>query len=196
MYKKVLTACAGFVVLLLVSGMAFAGVPCAGTTTVTATGDDVCAPGAAVCPGGDLHNVIVTVTVRDCYGAPLSGLMVDVSPGPTGPPPDFCFCDSVKTVGPTDVTGTTSATYSRFGGCGSLQFYATIGTVVAGPSPAITIGSPDNNGDCQVDLIDFGNFAVQYFTANTCSDYNCDGIVDLIDFGIFAVHYFHSCINP
>jgi hypothetical protein len=192
MYKKVLTACAGFVVLLLVSGMAFAGVPCAGTTTVTATGNGVCAPGAAVCPGGDLQTVTVTAVVRDCYGAPLSGLYVDFSPGTPG----FCFCDSVKTAGPTDVTGTTSATYIRFGGCGSLQFNATIGTVVAGPSPGITIGSPDNNGDCAVDLIDFGNFAVAYFTTDSCHDFNCDGIVDLIDFGIFAVHYFHSCTNP
>ena len=88
MYKKVLTACAGFAVLLLVSSMAFAGVPCAGTTTVVATGDDVCAPGAAVCPAGDLHTVNVVVTVRDCYGAPLSGQYVDVSPAGVAPAAD------------------------------------------------------------------------------------------------------------
>ena len=192
MYKKVLTACAGFVVLLLISSMAFAGVPCAGTTTVVASGDDVCAPGAVVCPAGDLQTVNVVVTVRDCYGTPLQGLYVDVSPGTPG----FCFCDSVKTVGPTDVTGTTTASYVKFGGCGDLQFFATIGTVVAGPSPAITIGSPDGNGDCQVDLVDFGIFAGNYFSSDACSDYNCDGIVDLVDFGIFASHYFHSCTNP
>jgi hypothetical protein len=195
MYKKVLTACAGFVVLLLVSGMAFAGVPCAGTTTVVASGTGVCAPGAAVCPGGDLQTVNVVVTVRDCYGAPLAGVYVDVSPAGV-PPAVFCFCTPVKTVGPTDALGQTTASYTRFGGCGGLQFYATMGTVVAGPSPAITIGSPDGNGDCQVDLVDFGKFAVQYFTTNTCSDYNCDNLVDLVDFGIFAVHYFHDCTNP
>ena len=189
MYKKVLTACAGFVVLLLVSGMAFAGVPCAGTTTVVATGDDVCAPGAAVCPAGDLHTVNIVVTVRDCYGAPLSGQMVDVF----STTPGFCFCVSPQTVGPTDVTGTTTAYYTEFGGCGGVQFYATIGTVTAGPSVAITIGSPDGDGDCDVDLVDFGIFANNYFSAATCSDYNCDGIVDLIDFGIFANHYFHAC---
>jgi hypothetical protein len=178
--------------LLLVSGMAFAGVPCAGTTTVVASGDAVCAPGAAVCPAGDLHTVNVVVTVRDCYGTPLSGLYVDVSPAGVAPAV-FCFCDSVKTVGPTDVTGTTTAAYDDFGGCGDLQFYATIGTVIAGPSAAITIGSPDGNGDCQVDLVDFGIFASNYFSTDSCSDYNCDGIVDLVDFGIFASHYFHTC---
>lgn len=192
MYKKVLTACAGFVVLLLVSGMAFAGVPCAGTTTVVASGDNVCAPGAAVCPAGDLHTVNVVVTVRDCYGAPLSGQYVDVSPAGVVPAV-FCFCDSVKTVGPTAIDGTVTASYTEFGGCGDLQFYATIGTVIAGPSPAITIGSPDGDGDCDVDLVDFGIFAGNYFSSNSCSDYNCDGIVDLIDFGIFAAHYFHTC---
>jgi hypothetical protein len=174
MYKKVLTACAGFVVLLLVSGMAFAGVPCAGTTTVSATGDS-----------GDLHTVLVTVTVRDCYGTPLAGQTVDFSPAGVAPAV-FCFCDSVKTAGPTDVNGQTTASYADFGGCGDLQFYATIGTVVAGPSPAITIGSPDSDGDCDVDLVDFGKFASAYFGTDTCYDYNCDGTVDLIDFGIFA----------
>jgi hypothetical protein len=195
MSKKVLTACAGFVVLLGISGMAFAGVPCAGTTTVVATGTGICAPDAVVCPGGDLQSVDVTVTVMDCYGAPLAGLYVDVSPAGVAPAV-FCFCDSVKTVGPTDALGQVTATFTRFGGCGSLTFFGTIGTVVAGPSPAITIGSPDGTGDCVVDLIDFGKFAVQYFTTNTCSDYNCDGVVDLIDFGIFAVHYFHDCTHP
>ncbi len=189
MYKKVLTACAGFVVLLLVSGMAFAGVPCAGTTTVTASGDDVCAPGAAVCPQGDLHSVNVLVTVRDCYGAPLSGQMVGVFSTSAG----FCFCTSPVTAGPTDALGQATAVVSDFGGCGDVQFYASIGIVTAGPSPAITIGSPDGDGDCDVDLVDFVKFATNYFTAATCSDLNCDGLVDLIDFVIFASHYFHVC---
>jgi len=192
MYKKVLTACAGFVVLLLISGMAFAGVPCAGTTTVTATGDGVCAPGAAVCPAGDLQGVDVTVTVRDCYGTPLPNQMVDVS-GSAVSPAIFCFCVSPKTVGPTDALGQATAHFDDFGGCGDVQFYATIGIVVAGPSPAITIGSPDADGTCLVNLIDFGVFAANYFTTATCSDYDCSGLVDLIDFGVFAAHYFHGC---
>jgi hypothetical protein len=193
MYKKVLTACAGFVVLLMISGMAFAGVPCAGTTSVVAYGDNVnCAPGAAVCPAGDYGQLVtVDVTVRDCYGTPLAGETVTVTPvGATG---SFCFCDSSKVVGPTDALGETSATWNDFGGCGTLTFTATIGTVTAGPSAAITIGSPDNNGDCAVNLVDFGNFASHFLTTTTCSDYNCDGIVDLVDFGNFASHFLHAC---
>jgi hypothetical protein len=189
MYKKVLAACAGFVVLLLISGMAFAGVPCAGTTTVTASGGGVCAPGAAVCPAGDLDIVTVTATVRDCYGAPLAGLYVDFSPSGSG----FCFCDSVQTAGPTDVSGTASATYQYFGGCGSLQFYGTVNAVVVGPSPAIAIASPDGDGNCVVNLSDFGAFAGAYLTTQACQDYNCDGTVNLSDFGLFAGHYLHAC---
>jgi len=192
MYKKVLTACAGFVVLLLVSSMAFAGVPCAGTTTVTATGNGDCAPGAIVCPQGDADIVTVTVTVRDCYGTPVAGQYVDVSPaGVMGSA--FCFCDSVKTVGPTSASGVITAQYQYFGGCGDLQFFATIGVVIAGPSPAITIGSPDGDGTCAVNLSDFGLFANNYFTSASCSDYFCNGVVDLPDFGYFVNHYFDTC---
>jgi hypothetical protein len=195
MYKKVFAACAGFAVLVMVSGMAYAGVPCAGTTSVSATGNSVCAPGAAICPLGDMDIVTVTVVVRDCYGGPLQNQIVTVEAWPTDCPECFCFCpgEDSKVVGPTDATGTTTATFRYFGGCGELYFYATVGGITAGPSPAIYIASPDNNADCIVDLIDFGTFAQHYLSANPCSDYNCDGIVDLIDFGTFAQHYLHTC---
>ena len=199
MYKKVLTACAGLILLL--SGVALAGIPCAGTTSIVATGNSSCAPGAAICPNGDYDQVDVTVTVRDCYGTPLAGENVIVS---TIDP--FCYCpdgepapndfEDTKMVGPTDVLGQVVATFKKYGGCGNQQFYATIGAVNAGPSVAIYIASPDNNGDCIVDLIDFGNFALVFFGTDPCSDYNCDGIVDLIDFGNFALHFFHSCTFP
>jgi hypothetical protein len=202
MYKKVLTACAGLI--LLVSGMALAGVPCASTTTIVATGDSTCAPGAAICPNGDYDNVIVTVTVRDCYGTPLPGHTAVVQASPAGAP--FCYCpdgepppndyEDTKISPATNGAGVTTVVFAKFGGCGDMQFYAQVGTVLAGPSVAIYIASPDNNGDCVVDLIDFGNFATGYFGTDPCHDYNCDGVVDLIDFGNFATHYFHTCTFP
>jgi len=206
MYKKVLTACAGLV--LLITGVALAGVPCAGTTTVVAAGNGAqapdCAPGAVICPNGDYDQVVVTVTVRDCYGTPLAGRMVTVSASPAGPP--FCFCpdgedppndyEDTKEVGPTDALGQTQATFAKFGGCGNMSFYATIGTVTAGPSTDVFIASFDIGNDCEVELIDFGEFAKNYYSADPCYDYNCDGEVELIDFGEFAKHYYHSCTNP
>lgn len=202
MYEKVLIACAGLV--LLIAGVALAGVPCAGTTTVSALGNGNCTPGAAMCPNGDYDQVDVTVTVKDCYGTPLAGQMVVVNANPAGAP--FCYCadgepapndfSDSKMVGPTNASGVVVATFDKVGGCGDMDFYATIGTVTAGPSVAIYIASPDNNSDCNVNLIDFGNFAGVYLTGDDCSDYNCDGIVNLIDFGNFSSHYFHTCTNP
>jgi hypothetical protein len=199
MYKKVLIACAGIV--LLISGVALAGVPCAGTTTVSATGNSSCAPGATLCPNGDYDQVDVTVTVMDCYGTPLAGQTVTVNALPAGSP--FCYCadgetapndySDSKVVGPTNASGVIVATFKKVGGCGNVEYYATIGTVTAGPSPSIYIANPDNTGDCVVNLVDFGNFAGVYLTTNPCSDYNCDGSVNLIDFGNFSSHYFHSC---
>ena len=192
MSKKLVIACTTAILSCLTAGMASAGVPCAGTTSVVATGSDAqCTPGAAVCPAGDYHTVSVQVTVRDCYGTPLAGETVTVTPaGVTG---KFCFCDTSKVIGPTDALGQATAYYTYFGGCGDLTFYATIQTVTAGPSAAITIGSPDNNGDCVVNLVDFGNFASDFLTTSSCSDYNCDDIVDLVDFGNFASHFLHIC---
>lgn len=194
MYEKVLIACAGLV--LLISGVALAGVPCAGTTTVVATGNSSCAPGAAICPNGDYDQVDVTVTVKDCYGTPLAGQMVTVNAAPAGSP--FCYCtgEASQLVGPTDASGVVAATFEKFGGCGDMEFYATIGTVTAGPSVSILIASPDNTGDCSVNLVDFGNFALDFNGTDPCSDYNCDGAVNLIDFGNFALHFNHNCTNP
>jgi hypothetical protein len=202
MYEKVLIACAGLV--LLISGVALAGVPCAGTTTVVATGSSTCAPGAAICPNGDYDFVTVTVTVKDCYGTPLAGQTVTVNATPAGTP--FCYCadgepapddfEDSKIVGPTNASGVTTAVFRKFGGCGDMEFYATIGTVIAGPSASIAIASPDNTGDCQVNLVDFGNFALDFNGTNPCSDYNCDGAVNLVDFGNFALHFNHNCTNP
>jgi hypothetical protein len=203
MYEKVLIACAGLV--LLISGVALAGVPCAGTTTVSAVGLGSCAPGAAMCPNGDYDQVAVTVTVKDCYGTPLAGQMVTVNANPAGLP--FCYCldgepapndysDSKVATVPTNASGVVVVNFDKVGGCGNMDFYATIGTVVAGPSVSIYIANPDNTGDCIVNLIDFGNFALAYNGTDPCMDYNCDGFVNLIDFGQFALHYNHTCTSP
>jgi hypothetical protein len=199
MYEKVLIVCAGLV--LLISGVALAGVPCAGTTTVSATGNGSCAPGAAMCPNGDYDQIDVTVTVMDCYGTPLAGQMVTVNANPAGTP--FCYCADLepapndysdsKMVGPTNASGVIVATFKKIGGCGNMDFYATIGTVTAGPSASIYVASPDNTGDCVVNLVDFGNFASAYNTTDACSDFNCDGVCNLVDFGNFATHYNHGC---
>jgi hypothetical protein len=188
----------------LISGVALAGVPCAGTTTVVATGNSACAPGAAICPNGDYDAITVTVTVKDCYGTPLAGQTVTVNATPAGSP--FCYCadgepapddfEDSKIVGPTNASGVITANFAKFGGCGDMEFYAVMGAVTAGPSASIYIANVDNNGDCSCNLVDFGNFASDFNGTNPCSDYNCDGQVNLVDFGNFATHFNHNCTNP
>jgi hypothetical protein len=180
-------------VVILWGGTVVGGVPCAGTSEVNPAGNGYCSPDAAVCPAGDLDDITVTVVVRDCYGTPLAGQMATVYPQVLSGTVCICPGEDSKTVGPTDVTGTTYAHFNRLGGCGYIDFYAQVGTVIIGPSIIISLASPDATGDCQVDLIDFGEFALSWHTSEPCGDYNCDGIVDLVDFGTFALNWQHVC---
>jgi hypothetical protein len=191
MSKGLFAACAGIAFLALAGG-ALAGIPCASTSSVTATGNGICTPDAAVCPQGDFDVVNVDVNVQDCYGTPLAAKTVTVYPDPMAT--SFCWCpgeDSQQST--TDLNGNASVSFAAFGGCGNLGFYADVDGVTLGPSTVVYIASPDNNGDCVVNLTDFIGFAGVYFTADRCSDYNCDGTVNLTDFITFAGHYFHAC---
>jgi hypothetical protein len=121
---------------------------------------------------------------------------------------EFCYCpdgeappnenEDTKLVGPTNAAGVVTAQFRKYGGCGNQVFYATIGDVTAGPSIPIYIASPDNNNDCQVNLVDFGNFSLMYppNPYDPCGDFNCDGNVNLVDFGTFSLHYTHNCTFP
>lgn len=202
MHRITVIGCSSILVLMAFPCLAFAGVPCAGTSTVTAAGDGECAPHATVCPGGDMDTVRVSITVRDCYGTPLPGLMVTVYPTAASTINlRFCIGEESKAVGPTDVTGYTQADFAGFGGCDYLSFEALVSGVILGPSPAIHIASPDYVQDwqapmCIVDLVDFSWFAKSFLTNDPCWDYNCDGQVNLLDFGRFAQHFLDNCPCP
>jgi hypothetical protein len=184
------------VMVLLVAGAAMAGVPSASTSTVEAAGQGTppCNPGTAVvCPAGDIGSVYVTVTVRNVYGDPLSGKTVNCQASPvTG---TFCFCPGQTPLsGVTDVNGQVFFTFDNFGGCGTLAFGADCDGVTFIPSSAITIASPDNNGDCAVNAIDLSVFAANYGAIGvSCHDFNCDGVTNAIDLSLFAGHYGHVC---
>ena len=153
-----------------------------------------CPGGALVCPGGDTEGApLVTVTVIDMYGMPISGGEVECAA--TWSAPDvFCFCpgESVQQDS-TNGDGVVLFLFNDFGGCGEVSFSAECRGVMLYPSPTIYVGSPDCNGDCQVNLYDFAYFAMNYLEPFRCCDYDCDGLVTLTDFGTFASHYFHEC---
>jgi hypothetical protein len=185
------------VVCLVAAGVASAGIPSASTSTVEREGQGspgTCDPDVAViCPASDIGWVLVTVTVRNVYGDPLPGKVVN------------CYMlteiwgDCEWCPGENPQTGTTDGNGQAFfyfhdgGGCCEVQFGADCEGVIFNPSPLITIISPDRNADLVVNLTDFILFAGSYFTSDICFDFNCDGIVDLSDFIIFAAHYNHTC---
>jgi hypothetical protein len=182
---------AALVLLLLISGAA-AGVPCAGTSSVSASGNGACTPTAAVCPAGDYDVVIVEIVVRDCYGSTLENVAVEVSPILVAGSPSFCPGYATQT-GITGPMGQLTVGFAYLGGCGHIEFQAIAEGVVLGPSNRIYIASYDSNGDLQVNLSDFVFFAGAYSTNDPCFDYGCDGMVGLTDFIFFASHYLHRC---
>jgi hypothetical protein len=131
------------------------------------------------------------VTVRNCYGDPLPGSGVTCYPYYEE---GFCFCPGEGSKSDiTDANGQVFLTFTKFGGCGDLVFYAEVFGLVIGPSEPVFIASPDDDGTCSVTLSDFGRFSSSYMSSNPCFDFNCDGIVNLSDFSAFAAHYGHSC---
>lgn len=182
--------------VLLVAGVATAGVPSSNTSTVdrAGQGNPSCNPNTAViCPAGDMGSVLVTVTVRNVYGDVLPGKTVNCQAQVvTGP---FCFCPGeTPQTGVTDINGQAFFTFNNFGGCGNLQFGADCEGVVFIPSATIYIASPDNDGNCAVNSIDFAGFAAVYGqSGKPCFDYNCDNIINSIDFATFGPHFGHLC---
>jgi hypothetical protein len=192
---RVFVVSAMVILSLAVAGVATAGIPNASTSTVEREGQGIpgCDPDiAVVCPASDMGMIQVTVTVRNIYGDPLPGKIVDCWAIEVAGP--FCWCpgESLQT-DTSDINGQCFFYFHNFGGCGTIQFGAQSETVVFTPSPTIEVRSPDINGDCIVNLTDFIAFASMYLTANPCGDYNCDGIVNLTVFIVFASHYLHVC---
>ena len=179
-------------VVVLITGVCLAGIPLPPLCSIEASGSGQCAPNVAVCPFGDFDLLEVVCTLIDQYGMPVAGQTVEVWPDPAAT--GFCFCpgEDIKTT-TTNIDGECEVTFQYFGGCGDLSFYAECLYVQIGPSDAIYVASYDYNGDCQVNLSDFINFAGAYLTNTPCCDYDCSGWVDLSDFINFAAHYLHAC---
>jgi len=190
MLKKLLVACLGTAVVLA-AGVAFAGVPCAGTSECNvSTNATLCtSTEGAFCPAGDGDMVTVDVVIRDCYGNTLSGRDVTITP----PGGNFFFCGGSQVV-TTDALGEASATFDEFGGCGFAQFSLTSeGVTVQGNLIYSASFDNDEPANGAVSATDFARFASHYLTTNPCSDYDCSGGVTASDFARFASHYLHQC---
>lgn len=196
MLKKLLIPTIGIVALAVLSGIALAGVPCTGTSTVIITENSTpCVNAANICPGGDRDTITVTVTVLDCYGNPVVGENATITPVSAG----FVFklADSTKVL-VTNGSGVVSAKYYCFGGCGNLTFQAVCNGVTLGPSANIYIVNLDyvtSAPTFKCDALDLSPFGQNYGTTTyPCGNYNCstDGKTDALDLSVLGQHYGHS----
>jgi hypothetical protein len=198
MLKKLLIPCVGIVALMALGSVALAGVPCLGTSTVVATENNLnCTNAGYFCPQGDtLANVItVNVTVLDCYGTALSGKSVAIKGSGVLPADKFKFANSetLKTA-VTNLSGIATTTFSKFGGCGNMNFTATVLGVTLATSNVIYCSNMDKNPtpDGNVNSVDLSLFTGDYGGVAACSDFNCLGGVNSVDLSIFTGHYGHS----
>ena len=195
MLKKLLIPCVGIVALLALGGVALAGVPCTGTSTVVATENNAsCTNSGAFCPKGDMDKITVTVTVLDCYGTALAGSSVDIRMKGVTVSDKFKIAPSeTLKVAVTNISGVASTTFSKFGGCGNAYFTAIVSGVTLNSSNSIYCANVDKNPtpDGAVNSVDLGIFAGDYGKARPCSDFNCVGGVNSVDLAIFATHYGH-----
>lgn len=105
----------------------------------------------------------------------------------------FCAPGAVPD-GPTDASGTTTFSQAFAGGgttSGGLVV-RTVGSEFAVPS--LTIVSPDNDGDLDVDLADFAAFSLDFTRGEgTRSDLDFDGAVNIADFVLFGQAFGMHC---
>lgn len=204
--------------LLVVNGVAFAGIidPCASSCTLTLQGVPVAC--LFVCPLGDTNNWIdqgglagsgigffMSVTVIDNLGNPI----------PNIPGPDFWVVDcntntlnlcagaaSTGADAATDATGSTTIGQlgtTTAGGCTDGLRVVVQGNILQETPPNCTqdicklvlVRSPDIDGDLEVTLADLSAFAMAFppQPPDTCSDFDCNGVVDLADLSRFAFHF-------
>ncbi len=185
--------------MLLVSGLALAGIPddTLSTASVATAGNTVLITPAGT--GQSLAGVgsTVTVTVKDVNGDPIAGYpfqdiyLDDFVVGEIA----LCQGGSVADAN-TDAAGVTTISGAIAGGGftqNGMQVYLA-GTPLAGAALDINVVSCDINGDLIVDIGDIGDFAVDFNGAyNFRSDFVFDGVIDLSDIGELAIHNAEVC---
>jgi len=158
------------------------------------------------CPKGDGSSLAIggnqiVVVSRDNTGQPIAGILasdywlIGVS--------ELSLCGGSGSIdadsngnadGRTTISGKLDA-----GGCSDEIMVVVTGVVIGCPPTrlAISVRSPDMDGDLYVGLTNFSRFGRAYPSTlqpyDSCCDFDCDGDVDLGDFSIFGQHWLHRC---
>ena len=156
-------------------------------------------------PDGSLDHMLVTVTVNDGSGMPVSGcsVVISVAGASATPPATFCSCCSAQTV-VTDLFGVAMATFSKIGGAGTLEVNALAqcgGNVQLLPAYA-PFTSTDPNASCDATssqtVEDDALVSLARPTNDIWIDYNCDGTaLNVTDLAIYVGGTLKGCaMNP
>lgn len=151
------------------------------------------------CPSGDVSTT-VNVTVKDQFGAAMAGIGAsEIDAEGTCVLGGGSPCSqqvSILANGPTSVSGATTITIAKAGGCCSDLRIVARGVILA----TLSYRSFDYTADLKADLSDLGYLADTFNKLlgnagyNGCFDFNCDSKVDLSDLGFFASHFNHLCV--
>ena len=169
-------------ILILTAGSAFAqcGSPANSTFPTHIT----------VCPSGDLMAVgqVLDAQGNPCISSTIHMQFNNPAAGTLWSAPGFPFPLLTSS---TSLNGMVSFS-PMVGGCsmaGSVTFFDPSGVVLG---TALTINSPDLNGDGIVNLMDLSLFANAFFgNYSPNADFNMDGVINLADLSYIAQHLGH-----
>lgn len=186
--------------LVLMTGVASADTPDP-TCCSTAESDPGCILVTPTGQGPSLadRGVVVTVHVRDNLGNPIAGYpFMDIVLGDNAGFSEISICNNGSVADAnTDVAGmTTISGQIAAGGWtqNGMQVYLA-GNALIGPPLPIDANSPDLTGDLRVDIVDVGQFAIDFLDPayQFRTDLDCNGREDLGDVGLLAAHNGELC---
>ncbi|RKZ13207.1 hypothetical protein DRQ53_11545 [bacterium] len=183
--------------MLLMAGVASAGIPDDTTSTASSAGGVVMitpsGAGASLASAG----ATVTVTVLDVGSLPVANYpFQDIWLDDTGDAAiSLCQGGSAADAN-TNASGVTTigGVISGGGFTQNTQVWIAgtpLAAAMTGTSPALN--SPDIDGSLGVDIVDFGTFGADFGSTQFRSDLVFDGVVDISDFGTFGTSFGQVC---
>jgi hypothetical protein len=199
--KRLLSLAVAGAMLLGLSGLAAAGIPDDTYSTAASNSGTI-----LVTPGGlgntlASRNVTINVVVKDINDAVIAGYpFQDIWVDDTGNG-DISLCQGGSVADAnTDASGATTISGAIAGGGwtqSGLSVYLAGTQIIGGANSgilAIEVNSCDISGDLVVNLVDIGEFAIDFGGSYAFrSDFQADGIINLADVGELGIHNGEVC---
>lgn len=191
---------------LAIAGNAMATLPCAANSScaIEAQNGNGCADAdLRWCPAGDMDQIVIRATVRNCLDDPLSGctLRLDLAgqADPTDATANMMVVGTASRTAVSDANGAV-AWFITGGGCGRFNLDWTITAECADPQVELCATSTqfcaktaDFNGDGTLNFFDTFKYLPQLTAgAGYCADLNCNGIANFFDTFQYLPHLTHG----